>query len=603
MSGRNSGAAPIHPPRASVDGVRERKRAPPAGRGPPETAEEFRTLLDNLPGAVFRRVRRYDGTTAYTYVSRPIRDMFGIDPDLLLHDSKLLSELIHPDDRQRFSDAVERSARELSAVEEKLRFKTPDGETRWLQAVSRPRKLANGDIQWDGILLDITELNDLETRLAHHDLLTGLPNRVFFVDWLAHLLAQAKVFNTAAAVMAIELRSLKDIRDSSGHGAGDAAIHETAKRLRSAIQDGDMLTHCGGGEFLVGVMAFGSEADFTEPVREILRRLEPQLELDRKEFALNISMGISVFPHDGTNAEALIGNAGAALNDAKNTLALPYQFYTAEMTERTALRLIVEAELRHAIERQELVLFYQPVVATQTLKITGVEALIRWRHPERGLIPPARFIPIAEATGLISPLGEFALRQACTQARQWQRDGTAVIPMSVNLSVWQLLQEDIADRVLAILAETGFPPEELKLEITESAILHDVGATTRAMRRLHDAGIRFSVDDFGIEHSALSLLSRLPIETIKIDYSFVSQMTKDTAHAALVQAIISMTHAMGKVAVAEGVETHQQATYLQAYQCDGLQGFLFSRPVPAEEFVVLLERGTFDRDANLASLS
>ena len=220
--------------------------------------------------------------------------------------------------------------------------------------------------------------------------------------------------------------------------------------------------------------------------------------------------------------------------------------------------------------------------------------MIRWRHPQRGLIPPAQFIPIAEATGLISPLGEFALRQACTQARQWRRDGAAAIPMSVNLSVWQLLQEDIADRILAILEEIGFPPEELKLELTESAILHDVDVTTRAMMRLHEAGIRFSVDDFGIEHSALSLLSRLPIETIKIDYSFIAQMTKDRAHAALVQAIISMAHAMGKVAVAEGVETHQELAYLQAYQCDGLQGFLFSKPVPAEAFLALLELGTFD---------
>ena len=593
MSGRVSKPAQFTPPRPSLVEVFEAKDARPAGPSPPETAAEFRTLLDNLPGAVFRRVRRGDGTLVYTYVSQPIRDLFGIAPELLLQDGKLLLERIHPDDRQRFSDAIERSARQLSTLEEQLRFTAPDGETRWLRTVSRPLELANGDIQWDGILLDITERKALETRLAHHDLLTGLPNRAFFVDWLSHLLAQAKIFRTAAAIMAIELRSLKDIRDSSGRGAGDGAIHATAQRLRSVIQDGNILTHCGGGEFLVGVMALRGEADFTGLVREILRRFEPQLELDGKEFALKISMGISVFPDDGVSAGALIDNAGAALNDAKYTLALPYQFYNAEMTERTALRLVVEAELRHAIERQELVLFYQPVVATQTLEITGVEALIRWHHPERGLIPPGQFIPIAEATGLISPLGDFALRQACTQARQWQRDGAPVIPMSVNLSVWQLLQEDIADRILAIVEETGFPPEELKLEITESAILHDVEATTRAMLRLHDAGIRFSVDDFGIEHSALSLLSRLPIETIKIDYSFVSQMTKDTAHAALVQAIVSMTHAMGKVSVAEGVETHRQTTYLQAYQCDGLQGFLFSRPVPAEEFLSLLKHRTF----------
>jgi EAL domain-containing protein (putative c-di-GMP-specific phosphodiesterase class I) len=260
------------------------------------------------------------------------------------------------------------------------------------------------------------------------------------------------------------------------------------------------------------------------------------------------------------------------------------------MTETAVRRLSVESELRKAIGNNELLLHYQPQYNTQTLEVTGSEALIRWHHPVRGLIPPGEFIWVAEETGMIVRLGEFALRQACTQARDWQCRGVTDVPVSVNLSGWQLTEADLGASILNILSETGLAPECLKLELTESTILRDFETVTRTMRQLADAGVRFAVDDFGIEHSALSHLSRLPIETLKIDYSFISRMTNDRVLASLIQAIIMMTHAMSMTTVAEGIETRQQLTYLQAYQCDALQGFLLSKPLSSAEFEALLRR-------------
>ncbi len=563
-----------------------------SGHSRRKSDEQLHGIVDNLPGFIFRRVLAPDGTVTYPYVSPRMRKWYGTGPTKLGRGEKSFHEYLHPDDRQRYMGAMALSAKELTPIEVEVRLDTAKSRVRWLRAVSYPQRLANGDIQWDGIALDVTKFKALETHRAYHDRLTGLPNRALFVDWLSHVLGRAKRLQAPAFVIALELVSLANMRESSGFDAGDTAIRETGKRLQKAVRVGDTIAYTGGGGFLIVLMGIGNEKDFTAPIRAIMRRFEERLELESQSFPLDIAMGISIAPDDGDEAETLIRNATTALNKARIDAARPYQFYNAQMTERAVQRLSIESELRRAIERQELVLFYQPLYHTQTLKIVGAEALIRWRHPERGLVPPGQFISVAEETGLIVPLGEFALRDACTQAREWQLRGVTDVPISVNLSGWQLLQEKLGDSILHILSETGLAPDHLKLELTESTILHNVEATVRTMTQLAEAGVRFSVDDFGIEHSALSHLSRLPIETLKIDYSFVSQMTSDRAHAALVQAIISMTHAMTMVAVAEGVETQQQLTYLQAYQCDALQGFLFSRAVPPKKFEALLKRRT-----------
>jgi len=269
--------------------------------------------------------------------------------------------------------------------------------------VSYPRKLATGDIQWDGIALDVTKFKALETHLAYHDLLTGLPNRALFVDWLNHVLARHNGVQAPVFVIALQLVSLADIRESSGFKAGDVVIRETVKLLQRAVRRGDTITYTGGGGFLIALMEIGKEKDFSAPLRAILRQFETPFELKGQHFPLNIVMGISIAPDDGDEAETLISNATTALNKTKDDPARPYQFYNAQMTENAVQRLSIESELRHAIEMQELVLFYQPLYDTQALKIVGSEALIRWRHPERGIIPPGQFIKVCQSASNWDP--------------------------------------------------------------------------------------------------------------------------------------------------------------------------------------------------------
>ena len=543
-----------------------------------------------MPGFVFRRVVAPDGTVAYPYLSPKMRHWRGIRPAKDGPGTKMFSEYLHPEDRQLFLDAMALSALELSSFEVAVRFGTAKGQKKWLRIVSYPRKLANGSTQWDCIALDISEAKAWEAHLSHHDPLTGLPNRTLFVNWLNHALSRSEHLEAPAFVIALELTSLANIRESSGFDVGDACIREAVRRLQRAVQFADTIAYTGGGGFLVVLIQVDKKNDFTAPLRAIKRQFEARFDVGGQDFPLSIAMGISVAPGDGDQAETLIGNATTALNKAKDNPTWPYQFYNSEMTERAVLRLGIDSELRRAIENRELILFYQPQYDSQTLQIVGIEALVRWQHPVRGVVLPGEFITGAEETGLIVPLGEFVLREACRQARDWQNRGVTDVPVSVNLSGVQLRQNDLSGRVLAILSETGLAASRLKLELTESTIVHNAEEAARAMTRLAEAGVCFSVDDFGIEHSALSHLSRLPITTLKIDHSFVSQMTACRVHAALVQAIISMTHAMGMSVVAEGVETQAQLTYLQAYQCDVLQGFLLGRPTPAMKFEALLRR-------------
>jgi diguanylate cyclase (GGDEF)-like protein len=531
-----------------------------------------------------------DGTVSYPYLSPKMRKWRGISPAKEGPGAKLFREYLHPEDRQLFVDAMALSARELSSFEVAVRFGTAKGAEKWLRIVSYPRELANGSIQWDCIALDIAEAKAWEAHLAYHDSLTGLPKRALFVNWLNHALSRSEHLESPAYVIALELTSLASIRESSGFDVGDACIRETARRLQRAVQFADTIAYTGGGGFLLVSIQVDKKHDFTAPLRAIKRQFEARFDVAGQAFPLSIAMGISVVPDDGGQTETLIGSATTALNKAKENPTWPYQFYNPEMTERAVRRLVIDSELHRAIENQELILFYQPQYDAQTLQVAGIEALARWQHPVRGLVLPGEFIPMAEETGLIVPLGEFALREACRQARDWQSRGVTDVPVSVNLSGVQLRQNDLADRVLAILAEAGLAASQLKLELTESTIVDNAEAAARIMTQLAEAGVCFTVDDFGIEHSALSHLSRLPINALKIDHSFVSHMTTSRVHAALVQAIISMTHSMGMSVVAEGVETQAQLTYLRAYQCDVLQGFLLGRPMPAKKLEALLRR-------------
>ncbi|HTJ58477.1 MAG TPA: EAL domain-containing protein [Devosiaceae bacterium] len=449
---------------------------------------------------------------------------------------------------------------------------------RWIMISERPMR--NGGSA--GLRMDITALKAAEAErdyLAFHDRTTGLPNQLLFSDRLGQALAQLHG-PQVVAVLSIELTSLTDIRDSQGLEAGEAALRETGQRIQAALPPGGTVAHFGNGHYLAFSIEPEGDAKVLDSVDRALAASMRSFRYDGVDVPLRIVVGISTAPADGTQPEELIRTATTALNEVKSNPLNGYRFYRAEMTRAAIHRWNIEADLRRAIDRKELLLHYQPQVDARSHRITGVEALVRWAHPDRGPIQPGQFIPIAEQTGLIVPLGEYVLRLACTEALAWRNDHGTALPIAVNLSPAQLAARDLDDVILSILNETRMPPERLKLELTESAILSDVAAATRTMRKLSSAGIRFALDDFGMEHSSLSHLSRLPIDTLKVDYAFVSQMTEDRAHAALVQAIIAMTHSLGMTAIAEGVERMEQLTYLQAYGCDAVQGFLFSRPLP-----------------------
>ncbi len=560
-----------------------------------EREEQLRSIAENLPGVVFRRLLRSDGTLGYAYVSSRAREFFGVGAEELLRGEAKIDHVMHPDDRRPFFEALQKSARELSPMVVDTRFQLPGGETRWMRSMSQPRRLQNGDIQWDGISLDITELKTLAAardHLAYYDQLTGLPNRALFVDRLSQALLHAGRSAAKAAVICVELEALDDIRESRGFAVANALIEEAAAKIAAALRPDDTVAHYGEGHFAAVLCEIRSTPDAMVPVRRLIETFDEPFSVKGTEVFARARIGISLYPDDADRAEELLQHANTALGRAKSLAAQRYEFYSAHMAASATARVNIEAELRRALERGEIELFYQPVVDPDEYRIIGMEALARWRHPTRGTVPPGLFIPIAEQTGLIVQLGELVLRMACAQTVAWRRDGICDFPVSVNVSGWQLMHEELGDRVLAILAESGLPPSHLTLELTESTIVRNLSPAARTMEKLAAAGVSFAVDDFGIEHSALSHLSQLPIDVLKVDHSFVARMTADAAHAALVQGIVTMTHAMKKKAVAEGIETEQELAYLRAYRCDALQGYLFSPPVPVAEFARLLRAKT-----------
>jgi len=567
------------------------KRAEAARR---EKEEQLLSIAENMPGAVFRRVLKSDGSLAYTYVSPRMRELYGVDPADMVRDSDAFMRAVHPDDREAFRDALLRSAETLAPMISEIRLMLPDGSFRWLRSFSRPRKLAGGEVEWDGIALDITELKDAEAhrdRLAYYDPLTELPRPNLFADRLAQALALAKRTKAAIAVFCLELVSLKDLRTSKGMGAADLVVREAARRLREMLRAEDTVAYAGGDRFLVLLTGLTRAEDARVPAGKIARALEERLELEGSAILTKVALGISVGPDDGEESEALIRNATAALNEIQADGARQYRFYDARMTELAVARVNIESELRRALERDEFALFYQPQLETRGFRIVGAEALVRWKHPSRGLVLPDEFIAIAEEGGMIAALGDFVLRRACSQARLWLDAGLANFRVSVNLSGWQLLQPGFARHVLAVLREAELPAGRLTLELTERTIARDVEVAGHAMRELAEAGVAIAIDDFGVEHSVLSQLALLPVDTIKIGRLFISRVTSDRAHAALVQAMITMSHAMAKSTIAVGIEEPRQLTYLQAFQCDALQGFLFHEPVAAAEFLPLARRG------------
>ncbi|HEY2978236.1 MAG TPA: EAL domain-containing protein [Burkholderiaceae bacterium] len=424
---------------------------------------------------------------------------------------------------------------------------------------------------------------------ANHDALTGLASRPLLQERLAHAIQRAARQNNRVAVMFLDLDRFKHINDSLGHSTGDMLLRACADRLRESVRDSDTVARFGGDEFVLVLEDLNSVADVITPLTKVLSRLRPSFEVNGRELPTTASIGISVFPDDGQDVETLLMNADAAMYRAKETGPGNHHFWSASMDAQGQERLALQSGLPRALERAELFLVYQPKLDIATGKITGVEALMRWRHPSLGLISPLQFIPIAEDTGLIDSFGHWALEVACRDARKWQDQGHR-LEVSVNLSARQLDRPRLADEVAKVLAGARLDPGQLQLEITESGVMRNPDRAAARLRELRDLGVSLAIDDFGTGYSSLSYLRSFPLDTLKIDRSFIKDLPTDEDAAALTAGIIALAHRLRMKVVAEGVETLEQMGYLRVNGCDELQGYYLSKPISADEMSRFLER-------------
>ena len=433
------------------------------------------------------------------------------------------------------------------------------------------------------------QLEHLLQQRTYYDTITQLPNRSLFEDRLTQAVGIAKATNQSLGVLFISLDQFKKVNDSLGHGPGDTLLREFAERLKSCIGKSDTVARFGNDEFALLRSGIDGTTDVIETIASLYQVLKFSFDLPGHELVATASVGVSLFPMDGEDPQTLLKNAGAALYKAKRSGGDNYQFFTADMHELATKRLALESNLRRAIQNEELLVHYQPRVAVDSLAITGVEALVRWQHPTLGLISPSEFIPLAEDTGLIVPIGEWVLRTACLQGRRWRDEGFAPVPIAVNISARQFHDQDLAQTVIGIVEETGLSPRYLELELTESSIMQDAEFAARMLSRLKHMGISISIDDFGTGFSSLASLKRLPIDALKIDQSFVREAPSDPDDTALVMAIITLGHNLRLKVTAEGVETEEQLKFLQLLRCDEIQGNFFSKPLSAEKFVALFD--------------
>ena len=424
---------------------------------------------------------------------------------------------------------------------------------------------------------------------ATHDPLTGLPNRVLLAERVNRAVAAAKSESRSTAVLFIDLDRFKNINDALGHEAGDHLLQNVADRLVRCVRRSDTVARQGGDEFVVLIEAFQTPRDLIQVAEKILAEVAGPMTVYGKEFQITASIGMSTFPADGEDLRALLKNADIAMYRAKQQ-GNAYQFYAQQMSAHSVERLELEAALRQALERDELRLHYQPKIEARTGRVTGIECLLRWQHQTLGTVQPDQLVPLAEETGLIVPIGKWALRTACLQARAWAAQGLPLFQMAVNLSARQFMSATLLDDVMETLADTGMNARLIEFEVTESMMMREPEEAVKLLRELKAIGVRLTIDDFGTGYSSLAYLKRLPIDCVKIDASFVRGIPVDASDVAITETVIAMSRSLGLKVVAEGVETRDQMRFLEQRGCDEMQGFYFSRPLPAEELAAYLRQ-------------
>jgi len=537
-------------------------------------------------------ITKYTPEGDCTYASPAITKVLGYRPDELV--GKPVFHFFHPDDlkskRRFYSKLLDEPTNESVCY----RVRRSDDNYIWLETKSTAIKhpVTNKTMEIVAVSRDITERKETEERLlylANYDSMTGLPNRALFRDRLRHAVTRAQRNKTRVALFFIDLDRFKTINDSLGHHAGDQLLRSVSRRLKQFARKGDTIARLGGDEFTVILEGVTDPEDAAHVAEKIIELMAPPFKLDGHKIVVSPSIGITLFPNDASDMRSLLKNADTAMYRAKEKGGNCYQFYTSDMNAKAYEYLVLESNLRNAIQREEFRLFFQPQVDLHTKNIIGIEALLRWEHPEHGLLSPEEFIPFTEETGLIEPIGEWVLKTACLEAKKWQEMGLPPIRVAVNLSMRQFVAKDFVGQVAQALEEAELSAEYLELEITEGFLAYNVDQAADILRDLHKLGVQLSIDDFGTGYSSLSYLKRFPLNTLKIDQSFVRDISSDPDTATIAEAIIAMGQSLQLNVIAEGVETEEQVFFLRGRGCDWVQGFLFSIPLSAQDIIPWLK--------------
>lgn len=560
-----------------------------------EAEENYRTIFENAVIGIFRATP--DGRPVT--VNRALAKIHGYDsPDELFAEVSNAGTQLFVNPKVMANLVARAVAGRAQDVEVEVYTKTL--ARKWIRVSCRPVYDADGYLKYvDGTTEDITDRKRAEERielLAYYDSLTGLPNRSLLHEQITQTLVRAQGTTMRAAVLFIDLDRFKFINESLGHSIGDLLLKEIAGRLKRNIRREDTVARIGGDEFVILMTELSETRDVEVAAARILEELSSTFDINGYSFHASCTIGISLFPENGCDRETLIRYAEQAMYAAKENGRNAYQFFSAELNDEIQRRTTMERDLRSALERGELFLEYQPQMVIQTGDLAGFEVLLRWQHPEKELVSPEQFIEIAENTGLILPIGEWVLRTACIQAKQWLEMGLLRVPVAINISAVQFRQNNFCDLIARVLAETGLPPKFLELELTESLLLSNRDSMLSVLEQLGRLGIRLAIDDFGTGYSSLSYLKQFRVQKLKIDRSFVKDLTTDADDAAITTAIIDMAKSLNLRVIAEGVEEHGQLEFLREHRCDEIQGYIFSRPLTAANTEALLLKQTSEAE-------
>ncbi|RKD27136.1 PAS domain S-box protein [Ammoniphilus oxalaticus] len=550
--------------------------------------EKYRLITENSSDLI----SIIDGEANFQYVS----------PTHTIHLGHRLTELesgnllqwVHPEDREIVSHGIQQMS-VTKMMSSQLEFRVQKKSGNYIDVEARVSSILNETgyvLSFVLVMRDITDRKQSEQKiyhLAYHDTLTQLPNRRLFMDRIRKEVRYAKQFQSQLAIIFLDVDRFKQINDSWGHESGDLVLTEVGKRIKQSIRSNDLLARMGGDEFTVMLTNITDMKEAEQVAKRILDSFQKPIKIGKKKHTITCSLGISFFPSDGKSAEELIKRADMALYAVKDQGRNGYLFFDSEMEQRSLERILLEYELKKAIELEQFYMDYQPKVDLSTGCLVGMEALVRWKHPELGRIAPNKFIPVAEDTGLIVPLGEWIMRRGCEQAVEWQRAGYPPVKLSINLSVRQLFEPDLLPQIKAVLKDTGLEPQWLEFEVTES-VFADLEDASIILQQIRALGIHISMDDFGTGYSSFSYLQHLPIDTLKIDPSFVRDIHLKKESQAIVKGILSIAETLNLNVIAEGIETIEQLTVLSEDGCSQGQGYLFSRPLSSQQFENYLQQ-------------